>query len=257
MVLSSGTPGDCYRSVSQIALNLVSIDGHLLARKPWPSTDPGLTIDVDHLVLAGAASLEVDGPDLKPLQTLELPAHRFYPIIQHSDRQGTVTVSIDGKEYSFAGTPLAPFQQPALSQKLPSKGAFTFSNGQVIVRDGEFLNVENEGLPPKRIASLEWVIPSCGRYTYCQAYDAGTSIQVSTGRKRRILVYSNGSKVPITDAAGLFPYFRVQVFDLSSGAELFREENITRTGDRSAAISPDGDRMATTDGQKIVIHNLP
>ena len=63
----------------------------------------------------------------------------------------------------------------------------------------------------------------------------------STGRKRRILVYSNGSKFPITDAAGLFPYFRLQVFDFDSGAELYREEDITRTGDRSATISPDGD----------------
>jgi len=79
---------------------------------------------------------------------------------------------------------------------------------------------------------------------------------VSTGKKQRVLVYSNGSKFPVTDAAGLFPYFRLQVFDVATGVELYREENIVRTGDRGAAISPDGDWLATTDGQRVVVRNL-
>jgi hypothetical protein len=70
------------------------------------------------------------------------------------------------------------------------------------------------------------------------------------------LVYANGSKLPITDAAGLFPYFRLQVFDFDTGTELYREEYIVRTGQRSAAISPDGDRLATTDGQRVVVRDL-
>jgi hypothetical protein len=81
-------------------------------------------------------------------------------------------------------------------------------------------------------------------------------MQVSTGRRRRVLIYSNGSKFPVTDAAGLFPYFRLQVFDLETGIELYREEDIVRTGDRGAAISPDGDRLATTDGQRVVVRDL-
>ena len=257
MLVLSGPSGDCYHSVTQIALNLISIDGHLIARKPWPSTDPGAMIDAERLVLAGSATLEVDGPGLAIIQSLALPPHRFYPSIQRLDQQDAVTVSMDGKDYRFGGTPLGPLKQPELHQLGASKRVFTFTDGQVIVQDGEFLNVESEGHPIRKIASLQWVTPSCGRYTYCQAYDAGTGFQVSTGRKRRILVYSNGSRFPVTDAAGLFPYFRLQVFDFDSGTELYREENITRTGERSAAISPDGDRLATTDGQKIVVHNLP
>lgn len=256
VLVLSGPSGDCYRSVAQVVLNLISMDGHVIARKPWPSTDPGVVIDTERLVLAGPTALEVDGPNLTSIQSIELPAHRFYPSIQRLDQQEEATVSIDGKDYRFRGRPLELLNQPELRQSAASKIVFTFSDGQVITRSGESLNVESRGHPIKQIADLGWVLPSCGRYTYCQSYDAGTGIQVSTGRKRRILVYSNGSKFPITDAAGLFPYFRLQVFDFDSGAELYREEDITRTGDRSAAISPDGDRLATTDGQKIVVHDL-
>ena len=258
MLVLSGPSGDCYRSVSQIGLNLISIDGHLIARKPLPSTDPGVVIEAERLVLAGAAALEVDGPGLASVQSVKLPPHRFYPSVQRLDQQGAATVSIDGKDYKFGGTPLALLnQQPEIPQKGESRRLFTFSDGKVVVHDGEALVLEDAGHPIRKIADLEWVMPPCGRYTYCQTYGAGTSIQVSTGRKRRILVCSNGSKLPITDAAGLFPYFRLQVFDLDTSAELYREEDITRTGDRSAAIDPDGDRLATTDGEKVVIHDLP
>jgi hypothetical protein len=58
------------------------------------------------------------------------------------------------------------------------------------------------------------------------------------------------------DAAGLLPYFRLQVFDFDTGTELYREEDIVRTGQRSAAISPDGDRLATTDCQRVVVRDL-
>lgn len=257
LLVLSGPSGDCYHSVTQVALNLISTDGHLIARKPWPSTDPGMVIDPNRLVLAHSASLEVDGPNLNAIQSLDLPPHRFYPSIQRIDLQNTVTVSMDGRNYNFAGAPLALMEQPEHDVQSSGKKVFNFTDGKAIVLDGESLKLVSEGQPVRKIASLEWVIPPCGRYTNCQAYDAGTSIQVSTGRKRRILVCSNGSRFPVTDAAGLFPYFRLQVFDFDSGTELYREEDITRTGYRSAAISPDGDRLATTDGQKIVVYNLP
>ena len=256
LLVLSGPPGDCYRSVDQVALNLISIDGHVIARKPWPSTDPGVVIDAGRLVLARSAALEVDNKDLTSIQSLELPPHRFMPMIQRLDQQNAVTITMDGNKYIFGGTPLALLKQEEPSERGASKRVFSFTDGQVIVRDGESLNVQSEGHAIRKIASLEWVYPPCGRYTYCQAYDAGFDIQVSTGGKRRILVYSNGSKFPITDAAGLFPYFRLQVFDFDTGAELYREEDTVRTGDRGAAISPDGDRLATTDGQRVVVRDL-
>lgn len=256
LLLFSGPPGDCYRSVSQIALNVISIDGHVLARKPWPSTDPGMVIDDGRLVLARSADLEVDDKSLTPIQSLELPPHRFMPSIQRMDQEGAVAVSMDGRNYTYSGTPLALLNQEQPRQPSSGKRVFRLLNGQTIIQDGEALNLESEANVIRKIASLSWVLPPCGRYTYCQAYEAGASMQVSTGRKRRILIYSNGSKFPVTDAAGLFPYFRLQVFDLDTGAELYREEDIVRTGDRGAAISPDGDRLATTDGQRVVVRNL-
>jgi hypothetical protein len=256
LLILSGPPGDCYRSVNQIALNLISVDGHVIARKPWPSTDSGVVIDAGRLVLARSATLEVDDKDLNSIQSLELPPHRFMPMILRSDQQNAVTVTMDGNNYIYGGAPLALLKQEELPQTGPIKRVFTFTDGQAIVRDGESLNVQSEGRAIRKIASLEWVIPPCGRYMYCQAYDAGAGIQVSTGEKRRILVYSNGSKFPITDAAGLFPYFRLQVFDFDTGMELYREEDIVRTGQRSAAISPDGYRLATTDGQRVVVRYL-
>lgn len=256
LLVLSGPPGDCYRSVNQVALNLISTDGHAIARKAWPSTDPGVVIDAGQLVLANSTGLEVDDKDLTPIQSLELPPHRFMPMILRSDQQNAVTVRIDGSNYMYGGMPLALLKQEEPSQTGAIKRVFTFTDGQVIVRDGESLNVQRDGHLVRKIANLEWVIPPCGRYTYCQAYDAGANVQVSTGQKRRILVYSNGSKFPITDAAGLFPYFRLQVFDFETGTELYREEDIVRTGQRSAALSPDGDRLATTDGQTIVVRNL-
>ncbi len=256
LLLLSGPSGDCYRSVNQIALNVLSMDGHVLARKPWPSTDPGLVITEGRLVLARSTDLEVDDESLTPIQSLELPPHRFEPSIKRTEQQGTVTVSVDGKDYAYGGTPLALLNREPSTERGTTKKLFTFTNGQAIVQDGEVLNLEENGRPTRKIASLDWVLPECGRYLYCQAYDAPAGIQVSTGKKQRVLVYSNGSKFLITDAAGLFPYFRLQVFDVATGVELYREENIVHTGDRGASISPDGDWLATTDGQRVIVRKL-
>jgi hypothetical protein len=106
MLVLSGSSGDCYRSVAQVALNLISMDGHVIARKPWPSTDPGVVIDTERLVLASPTALEVDGPNLTSIQSIELPSHRFSPSIQRLDQQGEATVSMDGKDYRFGGRPL-------------------------------------------------------------------------------------------------------------------------------------------------------
>jgi hypothetical protein len=54
----------------------------------------------------------------------------------------------------------------------------------------------------------------------------------------------------------LFPYFRIQVFDLDTGSELYREEDVIGTGHRSAAISPGGDLLATFYGHVVVIRKL-
>lgn len=134
---------------------------------------------------------------------------------------------------------------------------FEFADGRTIIRNGESLLCSNEHHGGEVVVSLKWVIPPCDRYVNCQAYDAGAGFQVSTGKFSRILALSNGSKFPVTDAAGLFPYFKVQVFDIETGQTVYREENILRTGECYASISPDGDRLAITDGRKVILRVLP
>ena len=133
---------------------------------------------------------------------------------------------------------------------------FDLADGWTIVRSGESLLCDDKDRGRRVVVRLNWVIPPCEDYVNCQAYDAGAEIQVSTGKFSRILVFSNGSKFPITDAAGLFPYFRLEVFDVETGQSLFREENILRSGERYASLSPDGDRLATTDGRKVIIRDF-
>ncbi len=258
LVYSSGTEGDCYRSVNQLTLNLISIEGRGLARRTWPSSDPGIVINPGRLVLATPNGLEVDDQTLTPVQALELPQHRFTGTF-FIHKQGTVTVILDGRELLLYGdTPLRLLGQDDLSPAKRRWPDFEFADGQRIIRDGESLNMQTQGRADRTIANLDWVLPPCKAkgYVNCQAYDAGTTIHVSTGRKRRVLVFSNGSRFPVTDAAGLFPYFRLQVFDVDSGKQVYREEYVTRTGVRYACISPDGDRLATTDGQTIIIRSL-
>jgi len=257
LVFSSGAEGDCYRSVNQLTLNLISTDGRVLARKTWPSTDPGIVIDSGRLVLATPSGLEVDNQTLAPIQTLKLPQHRFGATF-FIHRQGTVTVTLDGREFLLYGdTPLRLLGQDDLSPTPGVWPGFAFTDGQMIVKNGESLELQAQGRAARTIADLDWVIPPCKGYVNCQAYDAGIHFQVSTGKKRRVLVASNGSKFPVTDAAGLFPYFRLQVFDVDTGRTLYREERVTRTGERYACISSDGDRLATTDGQTVIIRDLP
>ena len=142
-----------------------------------------MVIDDGRLVLARSADLEVDDKTLTPIQSLELPQHRFMPSILRMDQQATVNVSVDGSNYSYGGTPLALLNREQSTQRGQVRD-FTFTDGQTIARDGEILNLEGDGKTTRKIASLDWVLPACGRYTYCQAYDAPASIQVRPERNK-------------------------------------------------------------------------
>jgi hypothetical protein len=266
LVLLSGSTEDCYRSVLQgLTLNVVSIDGRVVARKNWPSTDPGVVIASGRLVYTTSSGLEVLDQRLAPVESLQVDnsgdgsvSHRnpFMQVTFHG--QGMLSVLIGGHEYVYGGTPLKRLREIEPAQFGEIQTVFEFADGQKLVKNAETLILKKEGAPDRTVANLEWVIPPCkGKgYVNCQAYGAGSYLQVSTGKKRRVLVISNGSRLPVTDAAGLFPYFRLQVFDLDTGAEIYREEQVLRTAQRYASISPDGDLLATTDGQEVIVRNL-
>jgi hypothetical protein len=124
LLVLSGPPGDCYRSVNQIGLNLISIDGHVIVRKPWPSTDPGVVIGAGRLVLARSADLEVDDKNLTAIQSLEFPPHRFMPMIQRLDQENAVTVTMDGNNYIYGGTPLSLLKHIRIAKRMTQDSPF-------------------------------------------------------------------------------------------------------------------------------------
>lgn len=261
VVLMSCPTENCYRSVDQLELNIISIDGHILSRKHWPSTYPGVVIAPGRLVLSLPDGLQVVNRDLVSIESVVLPRYSgssFQGIEREGVLQeGTVSVQVSGHVLKYGDVPLKLIDDTEAVPTSKAQLIFSFADGQRLMKDGDSLVAVRSGFQPRTVANLAWAIPACMKYAYCQEYDAGVHFQVSTSKKRRILVFSNGSLFPVTDAAGLFPYFRLQVFDLDTGAELYREEDRFRTGERSASISPDGDSLAVFDGKAIVFHRLP
>lgn len=264
LVLMSGPSENCYRSVGQLELNVVSLGGQILSRKHCPQLIPGVVMAQGRLVQAVPDGFQVVNGSLAVVESVVLagckdrpPAPSIRPIQQ----EGTVTVAepLCGRRFLYGGTPLKLLDEDAVEVP-PANNArfiFRFADGQKLMKDGSSLIEVNQGSPTRTVASLGWAIPPCKKYEYCQGYDAPAYIQASTGKSRRILVFSNGSRFPVTDAAGLFPYFRLQVFDLITGAEIYREEHSFRTAQRSASLSPDGDLLAVFDGKSVVVHELP
>jgi len=96
LVVLSGAEGYCYSAVDRLKLNLISTDGRILARRMWPSTDPGIAITPGRLVLVTGKGLEVDDQTLTPIQVLELPQHRFPPkLLVHKQSKATVLLNED------------------------------------------------------------------------------------------------------------------------------------------------------------------
>ena len=158
--------------------------------------------------------------------------------------------------FLYGGVPLRLLGPDDISGKLGGWPGFEFADGETILQNGASLNLRAKDGSNTTIGNLDWVIPPCKGYVNCQAYDAGTHIEVSSGLKRRVLVMSNGSRFPITDAAGLCPYSRLELFDIDSRRSVYREEHVTRTGERYACFSPEGDLLATTDGRTVVLRKI-
>lgn len=259
LVLMSSPSKNCYRSVGRLELNLVSLGGQILSHKHWPSTDPGVVIAPGRMAVAIPNGFRVFNSNLAAVESVVLPDCKGMPPSLSIQQEGTVAVSLPlcGRRFLYGGTPLKLQDETEVSPANNGQLIFGFADGRQLTKDGSSLIEVKQGSQTRTVASLAWAIPPCKKYEYCQGYDAPAYIQVSTGKRRRILVFSNGSRFPVTDAAGLFPYFRLQVFDLNTGAEIYREEDIFRTGQRSASVSPDGDLLAVFDGKSVIVHELP
>jgi hypothetical protein len=256
LLLQAGPTENCYRAVSQLELIAVSLDGHILARKPWPSTFSTIVLPSKRIALSSPTELQVLDDRFVTIQVLSLPDQEKslggFLSFESSDK---IRLTMPNGTLVFGGTPLLYLRFDPRKEIKPEEPQLVYveGDGRQLVRDGSHLSERQDGGALRTIADLGWVIP-CDKF--CQSYDAGSAFEVATKKQHRILVTSNGSRFPVTDAAGLFPYFRLAVFDLDTGAEIYREEYVTKTGQRSAALSPDGDLLATFSGDSILIRKL-
>lgn len=255
LVFFAGPDLSCYRAINQLELVVISTSGQVVAKKPWQSTFPIATLDGERLATADANNIVILDQHLQPVQTYPLPVSMQRSSVFLS-RFGADTLMIRsprGDTLELSGNPLQPSSNPIPPVTgdettvflAPDRSTYSYSPKNL------FRTVPHGS--KSIIASLAWINP-CDRW--CQEYEAGFSYSLAAGSNPRILFASNGSRFPVTDAAGLFPYFRVEVFDLANGAELYRKEFVTKTGLRSATISPDGSMIALSDGRQIVLEQL-
>ena len=256
LVVLAGPTRTCYDHVSELELVAFSLDGKVLARRPWGSTDSGLILTPQRLALPVAGGVEVLDTDLKTIQTLRVGTKREFPAIAATDT-GILSIEVAGRKTFYAGTPLRPVKPPPdPAASGDTQIVSTLDGSWRLLRQGDSLVEVREGARPRTFADLSWVIPPCRQHGLCEADDSSTHFQTVHGRRNRVLITSVGSRMPVTGTFGLLPYFRVQVFDLDTGAEVYREEDEFRARDRVSALSPDGDVVVVSDGYTAVVHRL-
>ena len=257
LVLLAAPTSKCYDAVGQIEIVAVSIDGNILARRHWTSTESGIVLRPERLVLPQMEGVEVLDKCLKTIQKLRVARHGFISTISATDT-GVLSIVAKSRTYNFAGSPLQQIDLETPKLIPEAKEIISTLDGSwELARTGNTLVQQRAGGQPRVLANLDWVVPSCQQRDSCQADESTIHYQTALGKKSRILITSSGNKVPITPAFGLIPYFRLQLFDLETGAEVFREEDLFRAREHSAMLSPDGDLLLVSDGEFASIHKLP
>ena len=181
MIVLSGPTSKCYDAVSEIEIVAISLEGRILARRSWTSTDSGLVLRPERLVLPRWEGIEVLDGDLQTIQKLRIVRHDRFSILSATDTR-ILSVAIKGRTYFYAGTPL---RQVDLRTSKPIPGG------------NEALVQQQVGAQPGTFAGLDWVIPSCPRRDDCQADESTARYQAVLGAKSRIVIMANGTKVRI------------------------------------------------------------
>ena len=258
LILLAGPTTRCYEQVSSLELVAISLDGKILARRPWTSTDPGLVLVPQRLARPIPGGIDILDTSLKTVQTLHLRRNSESPSITATDT-GILTVTSRGRSTFYAGAPLRPIDPPPAHPHPPGQSQLisTLDGSWELLRQGSTLVESRPGVPPRTFADLSWILPPCAEKSLCQADDTATRYQTVIGRHNRILITATGQRLPIQGAFGLLPYFRAQVIDLDTGREVYREEDEFRARNRIAALSPDGDTLVVSDGYTAVVHPLP
>jgi hypothetical protein len=254
LLITAGPGPSCYRAVNDVELVVITTAGKVIAKKPWASTVPPIVLSPGRIAIHDDQQIFVLDDQLKTVQSIPLPEMNRVRQTIHLVRQGPDDILVSNQEgdaFDYYGTPL---HRALFKPLIPDKPRlFVFPDGQFLTEISHNLVKIDAGGKSKVFASLAWVVP-CEKF--CQLYEAYQSHSVSESGKKRILIASNGSRFPITDAAGLFPYYRIQVFDLETGKEILRKEFLTKTGQRASQLSPMGDLLLLSDGTHIEIERL-
>lgn len=253
LLVLAGPGPDCFHGVNDLELMVLSTEGTILARKPWPSTFPSVVLDSEQIAVSQVGAVTVLDSNLHDVLTVPVSNEKSTIFLRKSWPDTLIARLPRGEEFALRGKPLQLVGPVPTS----SKETVIYNEGdgsRKITLVGQKLVSTNAASKATTLADLTWLF-NCT--TNCQSYDAGTGFNVSSHNALRAAFISNGSKFPVTDAAGLFPFCRIVVIDLTSGKEIYRKQFITKTGQRSAQISPSGDLLTMSDGDEIELQPLP
>lgn len=252
-VALAGSSPECYTAVNEIVA--ISLDGRIVARHAWTSTDMGLVLPPSRLVLPDLGSVTIVDENLKTIQTIRVGRQRERPEISATDT-GVLSITFDGQSRSYFGTPLKEVHPPVEYDQGAGEIVSTGDGSWQLRYAVNSLVETRRGAPPRTLADLSWVNPPCENRELCQSDSSALHFQTVLRKKNRVLITSRGVKIPLTSSFGLISYFRAQVFDLDTGGDIYREEDIIRPLERIAVLSPDGDRLIMSDGLSVLIHQL-
>lgn len=253
LIVLAGPNPNCY-GVDGLEIVTMSLDGQVLARRAWNSSEMGLVLRPGRLVVPEPGGVTILDDSLRPIQTLRFGSRKKTPEVAATDT-GTLTLTSGEQSRSWFGTPLIETDTPHESPNPDAGQIISTGDGSwQLSYSGSSLVVTPRGGKPRTIADLSWVNPICDNRELCKT-DA-LYFQVVLGKKKRVLITSLGTKVPVTLSFGLVHYFRAEIFDLDTGAEVYREEDFFRPKQRIAALSPNGDRLVISDGASAYIRLL-
>ena len=246
LVLLAGPDSNCYMSVQALQLVVITRDGRVLTQKSWPSTYPFVVLSADRIAISGNGDITILNDALKAVQTVSLPKAQHSSVSLQKEAPDTLLARLPrGEVLAYSGLPLVQTSQQETKQG--DQVVYLRRNREMLIlRKQELLKITPSG-DSRQLANLTW-LHDCNKL--CQAWSSGTTWAVSEDGNRAVFT-SSGTRFPVTDESGLFPFFRLLVVDLATGKELYRKEFDTKTSGRSAQLSPTGDSLLINDGDQL------
>ena len=250
LVLLAGPDAICYQTVQSLELVVVTKDGRVLARKPWPSTYPFVALSSSRIAIAGSGEITVLDDRLRKVQAIPLPDPRSTIALEKEGSDTLLARASQAGDLAYSGIPLAPTKrfETAPDDRL----VYVRESGDVVLLRKLQLVTFSKGATDKSLADLSWLL-DCNKF--CQSWSSVRTWTASQNGKRAVFT-SSGSRFPVTDESGLFPLYRLVVIDLATGKEVYRKEFDTNTAKRSAQLSPSGDVLLMRNGDELRFQSI-